>query len=334
MESSGNSGLISVIIPCLNAEKWIKQAVQSAAADDVVAEVIVVDNGSTDRTAVVAAGCGSKVRVLHCSRRGASCARNVGLVHARSQFVHFMDGDDYVEPGFFSQVRAELDTTTDLVIVGHRHISEDGATIREVTYGPMIDHKAVIAEYLSRAVQTGGLIWRKDWLPGAWDERLSIYQDAEFTLRMLLNGPKVTVIQSPKSLAVWREHKDGGRISNSFSKPKAASSLAALNRHKPSLQMLGDDRIIGALALRFYDLARRCYVARHYREGNAALASARELGLHGNPGSWTHAIACRILGVRLACEFKVRLRGILNQLCSLRLGQRRRYKVSFATKAA
>ncbi|HEX4034419.1 MAG TPA: glycosyltransferase family A protein [Solirubrobacteraceae bacterium] len=85
--------LVSVIVPAYQAERFIEETLDSAANQDYPAvEVIVVDDGSTDRTAVFAAG--RDVRVLQQPHRGPAAARNTGLAAAAGEFIAVLDADD------------------------------------------------------------------------------------------------------------------------------------------------------------------------------------------------------------------------------------------------
>lgn len=96
---------VSVIIPAYNAENSLERCVKSAHAQvvgDVVVEVIVVDDGSTDSTATIARAFGDKVCFLQQENRGQGAARNHGLSVATGDFVAFLDADDYWKEGFIA----------------------------------------------------------------------------------------------------------------------------------------------------------------------------------------------------------------------------------------
>lgn len=89
---------ISVVIPALNSERFIERAVASARDCGYPAvEIIVVDNGSSDKTREIALGLG--VELLAESERGAGAARNRGLRAARHDYLLFLDSDDLLIPG-------------------------------------------------------------------------------------------------------------------------------------------------------------------------------------------------------------------------------------------
>jgi glycosyltransferase involved in cell wall biosynthesis len=104
----------TVVIPALNAASTLDEQLESVADQDLVdqLEVLVMDNGSTDRTREVAASWQSRIgrlEVVDAShRRGASNARNLGIERAASEFVLLCDADDRVAPRWASEMCAQL----------------------------------------------------------------------------------------------------------------------------------------------------------------------------------------------------------------------------------
>lgn len=91
--------MFSVVIPAYNAEKTLARAVGSALGQTLGdLEVIVVDDGSTDGTARVAAEFGGAVTYVRQDRSGASVARNTGIARARGEWIAFLDADDEFLP--------------------------------------------------------------------------------------------------------------------------------------------------------------------------------------------------------------------------------------------
>ncbi len=95
---------VSVIIPALNEEEPIVGVVRALAATKVPDEIIVVDNGSTDRTA--ARACAAGARVITEPRRGygRACAAGVRSLSPECDIVVFLDGDGSDRPGFVNQL--------------------------------------------------------------------------------------------------------------------------------------------------------------------------------------------------------------------------------------
>ena len=91
---------ISVIVPCYNAEKYLKKCVDSILDQSYKnIELILVDDGSKDNTAAICDNYALKdnrVKVIHKENGGASSARNAGLKTATGDYVAFADSDDWM----------------------------------------------------------------------------------------------------------------------------------------------------------------------------------------------------------------------------------------------
>ena len=95
--------LVSVIIPLFNKEKHIERAIRSVATQSFSNwELIIIDDGSTDNSLIVAKqACHSlNAKIISQENRGPGAARNVGLKLAKGQFVSFLDADDEWLPSF------------------------------------------------------------------------------------------------------------------------------------------------------------------------------------------------------------------------------------------
>jgi glycosyltransferase involved in cell wall biosynthesis len=91
---------ISVIIPNYNGAAFLKEAIDSALQQkDLLVEVIVVDDGSSDRSREILKGYGNRIRVFYQDNKGAPVARNLGLKYAKADFIKFLDSDDVLSQG-------------------------------------------------------------------------------------------------------------------------------------------------------------------------------------------------------------------------------------------
>jgi glycosyltransferase involved in cell wall biosynthesis len=102
-------GLVSIVIPCFNQGEFLGEALASALGQQNC-EVIVIDDGSTDDSARVAARF-VRARLLRQPNRGLSAARNAGAMAARGEFVLFLDSDDRLRPGAVAMLRRALEAT-------------------------------------------------------------------------------------------------------------------------------------------------------------------------------------------------------------------------------
>lgn len=96
----------SVIIPLFNKEKYIARAVESVLNQSVNDyEVIVVDDGSTDRSFSELQRFSSKVRLIRQANQGVSAARNEGIKAAKYDYLAFLDADDEWKPDFLKEMK-------------------------------------------------------------------------------------------------------------------------------------------------------------------------------------------------------------------------------------
>jgi len=101
---TGATDSISVVIPARDAEYYLGEAVASVLAQtSPIAEVIVVDDGSTDGTARLAGGLGAPVRCVLQAPSGPGAARNRGVSEARGSLIAFLDADDLWTPDSVAQ---------------------------------------------------------------------------------------------------------------------------------------------------------------------------------------------------------------------------------------
>lgn len=128
---------VSVLIDTYNHEKFIEQAIASVLKQDFAVsdrEIIVVDDGSTDRTPEIIKKFEPQVRLLRKQNGGQASAFNFGIPQCCGEIVAFLDGDDWWEPNKLTRVCAALAADFSVGIVGHGIISvpQDG-TQREET---------------------------------------------------------------------------------------------------------------------------------------------------------------------------------------------------------
>jgi glycosyltransferase involved in cell wall biosynthesis len=99
------AGLVSVIIPAYNAEKFIADTIDSVQSQTYRQwEMIVVNDGSTDATSSIVKKKGNeKIQLIEQTNAGVSAARNKGLEQAGGEYVVFLDGDDLMTPFFLEE---------------------------------------------------------------------------------------------------------------------------------------------------------------------------------------------------------------------------------------
>lgn len=146
--------LVSVVMPVYNGEKYIQKAVESVLNQDVSLELIIIDDGSTDRTEEILAKYRSheKLRYLKNKKNiGVSGSRNRGVREAAGTYVAFLDADDWWEKDKLKQQLALLKKTgCVLCSTGRELMHPDGASTgrnipvkEKITYRELLKHNCI-----------------------------------------------------------------------------------------------------------------------------------------------------------------------------------------------
>lgn len=201
--------LVTIGIPCFNAERWIGAAVQSALDQTWPAkEVIVVDDGSTDGSLAVLEKFGDAILSICAEHRGGNHARNLILKNARGTWVQYLDADDYLEPPKIARQLAESDGGTNADVIYSPTWMEDSRQHTRLP-SPLDSRLDLFAQWLAWELpQTGGALWRKTALDalGGWKEGQPCCQEHELYLRALQAGQRFRYAPTPHAVyRLWSE---------------------------------------------------------------------------------------------------------------------------------
>ena len=202
---------VTVGIPCYNAAQWIAQAIQSALDQrDVDAEVIVVDDGSSDDSAAIARNFGERVNVIAGGHQGANHARNLVLQNATGEWVQYLDADDCLEPAkVITQLREAHDGRDADVLFSPVWIETWRADSSSRTVSESSPDADIFTQWIRWHIpQTGGCLWRREALvrAGGWKEGQPCCQEHELYLRALMAGLRFTFAPTPGAVyRIWSE---------------------------------------------------------------------------------------------------------------------------------
>lgn len=118
------TNLVSVVMPCLNSENTISEAVASVLTQDYKnLELIVIDDGSTDRSLTILESYRSsdfRVKIIkNTEKHGVSYARNIGIRASAGKFLCFLDSDDYLLPGSIEKRVNALEKNKAKIVYGN-----------------------------------------------------------------------------------------------------------------------------------------------------------------------------------------------------------------------
>jgi glycosyltransferase involved in cell wall biosynthesis len=202
--------LVSILIPAYNAEPWIADTIRSALAQTWPrTEVIVVDDGSTDRTFSIARQFASeKVFVTFQKNQGASAARNLAFSHAQGDYIQWLDADDLLDADkILRQMEVVGKISNPRVLLS----SEWGHFMFRASRAKFIPtplwEDLPPTEWLLRKMGQNLHMQPTTWLvsrelaeaAGPWDTRLSLDDDGEYFCRAILASEKIHFVPGAKT---------------------------------------------------------------------------------------------------------------------------------------
>jgi glycosyltransferase involved in cell wall biosynthesis len=208
----------SVVIAAFNAERTIESAVSSVLSQtDPDHEVIVVDDGSSDRTRQVLQEIKDpRVRVAQQRNRGAASARNAGIGLARGDYVSFLDSDDLLLPHYLERAGEALERTPGVGLAYTDAYPFDPVTGRVLQFTtmhyqrppipPPADSAGFLMELLDRNFIYNAVTVPRPVLEevGGFDESVLLSEDWDLWLRIIIHGYRAALI--PGQQALYRMH--------------------------------------------------------------------------------------------------------------------------------
>jgi glycosyltransferase involved in cell wall biosynthesis len=210
---------VSVIIPTYNCAQYLKNAIDSILGQTFQDfEIIVVDDGSTDKTKEEMAVYNksvTRVRYIFQENRGAGAARNKGIGMAQGEYIAFLDADDVYMPEMLEKAMKFLaDNTSSDIVITEWYLSEAGlfATKKSkehVTIEDFPENSEILFEtLLKRSFLNVCMIAKRSDLEatGGFDESLYLGEDADLWRRIVKYKLRIGIIHEP--LYVYRKRKN------------------------------------------------------------------------------------------------------------------------------
>ena len=200
--------LVSILIPCYNAERWIGQCIQSALDQTYPRkEVIVIDDGSTDSSVEVIRKFGDRIHFQQSAHRGGNAIRNQLTQTARGDWLQYLDSDDYLLPDKIASEVACIDSAGSNIDVIYSPV------VIHTTFNPDADYTLEIHDASETVtyirwghLNTGGLLMKRDVVlqVGGWKEDQPCCQEHELLLRLMVAGHRFLLHHTAG--VVYRQH--------------------------------------------------------------------------------------------------------------------------------
>ncbi len=202
--------VVSVVIPCYNAGKWLRAAIDSCLAQTYSnLEIIVVDDGSTDDSLLIAQSYGGDVTIVSGPNRGGSRARNRGFALSHGEYIQFLDADDYLLPAKIERQVTYLETYGGDVVYGDwriQHHLPNGSTRLGPVYHPGHLDDPVLAVLSGWSLIPIGILHRREIVErsGGWDESLRVAEDTAFLFSLVMAGADLRY--QPGCFSIYRRY--------------------------------------------------------------------------------------------------------------------------------
>lgn len=236
--------LVSILVPAFNAERWIAETLQSALAQTWQSkEIIVVDDGSTDRTGDIARR--FPVRVVRQENQGAAVARNTAYGLSQGEFIQWLDADDVLA---LDKIERQMEHRSDPRVLlssawaqfmYRRSVAQPKPTALWADLSPQ--------EWLLRKLAQNLWMPPCTWLvsrelteaAGPWDRTMYQDDDGEYFCRVITQSKGVRFIPKAKSYYRYSGSASLSRIGRS--KRKMEAQWRSLELHIAHLLSFGDD---------------------------------------------------------------------------------------------
>ena len=191
------SPLVSIVIPCYNAERFLAATVQSAFAQEgVPLQCVLVDDGSSDGTRPLIESWGTQVTPVFGPNRGAAGARNAGLAVAQGEFILYLDADDLLLPGTVAaRVQALVSSGADVAYTDWQKLEEHEPgrfAPGEVVRRELPPQDPDLALFQGSWWPPAALLYRRSVCDriGGWKQEFAPVEDARYMLDAALQGAR------------------------------------------------------------------------------------------------------------------------------------------------
>lgn len=195
-----SSPTIAVVIPAYQVEPWIERCLRSVLDQSVPSdEVIVVDDGSTDRTADMAAATPG-VRVGRQENQGPAVARNTGAGMTSTDWIFFLDADDMLLPGAVATFQEAIAGWPGASVINPAFETEypDGRVVRPSTISARVYGRAQLPAVIRRNPFVGNALIKRDVVQSyPYDVSFHPAEDLDLWFRLLLDSHEIVRMGIP-----------------------------------------------------------------------------------------------------------------------------------------
>lgn len=200
---------LSIVVPIYNVVNYLRKCVDSLLEQDIessVYEIILVDDGSTDGSAMIAdeyAAQFNNVRTIHQPNIGLSAARNAGMHVVKGEYIQFVDSDDYLEPNVLGYLLNKMEKEhIDVLRFDYQNVAENYCIFEPYrVHRSFVDYTDRIVDglsFLTNRLGYGCYAWqfmmRTNVIKNIFFTEGIYFEDTDWTPRMLSQAQRVTSV--------------------------------------------------------------------------------------------------------------------------------------------
>jgi len=199
--------LVTVVIPCYNHGKYLRESVESVLQQThKKVEVVVVNDGSEDDTALICSSYGERIKYIRTERVGLAAARNIGIHISSGKYLVFLDADDFLYPDAIETNLSFFNNNKSAVFVS------GGFTLTDENRNPLptIKPESILSDNYLHLIQgnyiamEATVMYRRElFFHFHFDAQLKACEDYDLNLKICRHFP---VISHEKIIAAYRQH--------------------------------------------------------------------------------------------------------------------------------
>lgn len=286
--------IVSIIMPCYNASSYLREAIESLQSQSYSDwELLIVDDGSTDRSQSIAQEYTAKDARVHLvvqPNSGACRARNNGIEQAKGKYIKFLDADDILEPKCLEMQVGQIEALSarQIPFGDYYNVDKDGHVLNQYVFNREDELKEdeVYFFFSDWHILITAPLHRTELLReiGGFNESLKRGQESDLHMRLALAD--VQFVYQPCMTFRYRDHNAASRISEKYQE-------GTKNRHLYWIQRahICEDLFIkkyGTVPAKYFtyfadtwfDYARNLFAIGNRTDGIEYLKKARKYGLH------------------------------------------------------
>lgn len=198
---------VSIIVPVYNEEEYLKVCVDSLLNQDIESfEIILVDDGSTDRSGVICddyAERDKRVKVIHKRNGGLSSARNEALNIAKGNYIGFVDGDDYISENMYKLLTKSMkEDGCDISVcnINLKSKNNDDVPYHKNAKDEQFSREAAMKELLTNTILTFSVcnkLFKKSVFSGLHFKEGIIFEDMDIVYKLFHRARKISYLSTP-----------------------------------------------------------------------------------------------------------------------------------------